>query len=64
MATLDSFSRDLGNVIGEAAEHAVAKTQANALVQAAATGGADAVAAVAQTMSTEELQRAQAYLQR
>ncbi|WP_332010751.1 hypothetical protein [Streptomyces uncialis] len=62
--TLDDFSRDLGAAIGEAAQHAVAKAQADALVQAAASGGADAVGRVASGMSTEELQRAQAYLQR
>ncbi|MFI2214949.1 hypothetical protein [Streptomyces sp. NPDC020141] len=62
--SLEAFSRDLNAVISEAAQHAVAKAQADALVQAAASGGADAVGRVASGMSTEDLQRAQAYLQR
>ncbi|MFF8960804.1 hypothetical protein [Streptomyces sp. NPDC014894] len=62
--SLEAFSRDLNVVVTEAAQHAVAKSQAGALVQAAASGGADAVAQIASGMSTEDLQRAQAYLQR
>ncbi|MER7048929.1 hypothetical protein [Streptomyces jumonjinensis] len=64
MRSLDEFSAALGSVIAGAAQQAVTNTQARAVVQAAATGGEDAVRTMTENMSTADLQRLKAQLER
>ncbi|MFD5795624.1 hypothetical protein ACFWIO_19200 [Streptomyces diastatochromogenes] len=65
---IDEFAAELtqvtAQVVQAAAQGARTRGQADALVQAAKNGGADAVRKAAASMSTEDLQRVQKRLSR
>lgn len=64
MKNLDQFSAALGAVIADASRQTVVTAQANAVVRAAATGGAAAVDRMLEGMSTAEIQAVKARLER
>ncbi|MFI1867372.1 hypothetical protein [Streptomyces jumonjinensis] len=61
---LDEFARELAMVTESLKGAAVTRAQTRAVVDAAASGGADAVRRLAESMSTADLQRVMRDLQR